>query len=97
MTLLAVRLLDDYLDYAEGDGLIFPLLPPRGGVILNGKLPLWLVTALVHLYSTCTDVPWVACYSPQLQQAVVVASRVETHAPGDLVASHLFGGAIEGV
>lgn len=97
MTLLAVRLLDDYLDYAEGDGLIFPLLPRDGGVVLSGKLPHWLVTALVHLYSTSAGVPWVACYSPQLQQAVVVASRVETHAPGDVIALHLFGGAIEGV
>ncbi len=97
VALLSVRLLDDYLDYVEGDALIFPPLSPEGGIILSGKLPLWLVTALVHLYSTSTDVPWVACYSPQLQQAVVVASRVETHAPGDLIASHLFGGAIEGV
>ncbi len=97
VALLSVRLLDDYLDYAEGDALIFPPLSPEGGIILSGKLPLWLVTALVHLYSTCTDVPWVACYSPQLQQAVVVASRVEIHTPGDLIASHLFGGAIEGV
>ncbi len=84
-TVLSARLVDDYLDYAEADKLIFPSLSSKKGVILNGKLPLWLVTALVHLYNTVVGVPWVACYSPQLESAVVVASHVTTHAPGDLV------------
>ena len=97
VTLLSARLLNDYLDYAEGNDLVLPLLPSEVGVILSGKLPLWLVTALVHLYYTIVGVPWIACYSPQLQQAVVVATRVETHAPGRLIASLLFEGDIEGV
>ncbi len=84
-TVLSGRLVDDYLDYAEADKLAFPSLSTEKGVILDGKLPLWLVTALVHLYNTVVGVPWVACYSPQLESAVVVASRVTTHAPGDLV------------
>ncbi len=97
ITLLSIRLVHDYLDYSEADALVFPSISPERGVILNGKLPLWLVTALVHLYNTSVGVPWVACYSPQLKRAVVVASRVETHAPGRLIASPLFSGDIEGV
>ncbi len=77
----------DYLDYAEADHLAFPSLPTEKGIILNGKLPLWLVTALVHFYNTVVGVPWVACYSPQLESAVVVVSRVTTFSPGDLVSS----------
>ena len=97
MTLLSARLLDDYLDYAEANTLVVPPLPAEGGVILSGKLPHWLVTALVHLYNTVVGLPWVACYSPQLQQAVVVASRVEAHVPGSLITFLPFEGDIEGV
>jgi CRISPR-associated protein Csx3 len=97
MTLLSARLLNNYLDYAEGNDLVVPTLSSEAGVILSGKLPFWLVTALVHLYNTVVGVPWIACYSPQLQQAVVVASRVETPAPGSLIAPQLFEGDIEGV
>lgn len=93
-TVLSVRLLYDYLDYAEAHHLTFPSLSTQKGVILNGKLPLWLVTALVHLYNTVVGVPWVACYSPQLESAVVVASRVTTHLPGDLVRLPLYRGSI---
>ncbi|MBV9615090.1 MAG: hypothetical protein JO011_21390 [Ktedonobacteraceae bacterium] len=89
-TVLSARLVNDYLDYADADQLSFPALPTEKGIILNGKLPLWLVTALVHLYNTVVGVPWVACYSPQLESAVVVASRVTTHPPGDLVRFPLY-------
>ena len=90
-TVLFARLVHDYLDYSEADQLVFPPLSPEHGVVLSGKLPLWLVTALVHLYHTVVGVPWIACYSPQLKKSVVVASRVSTHAPGDLIPLPLFG------
>ncbi len=85
VTVLSARLIDDYLDYADADQLAFPSLAVEKGIILNGKLPLWLVTALVHFYNTIIGVSWVACYSPQLESAVVVVSRVATYTPGDLV------------
>jgi CRISPR-associated protein Csx3 len=85
VTVLSARLRDDYLDYAAAHQLTFPALSIEKGVILNGKLPHWLVTALVHFYNTVVGVSWVACYSPQLESAVVVASRVATYTPGDLV------------
>jgi CRISPR-associated protein Csx3 len=85
VTVLSARLLDDYLDYAAAGQLAFPSLSTEKGVILNGKLPHWLVTALVHFYNTVVGVSWVACYSPQLERAVVVVSRVALYTPGDLV------------
>jgi CRISPR-associated protein Csx3 len=94
INVLTVRLLDDYLKYTDADQLIFPAVPAGRGIILNGKLPLWLVTALVHLYNTIFDAPWVACYSPQLERAVVVVSRVTTYAPGDLIYLPLYRGSI---
>jgi CRISPR-associated protein Csx3 len=96
-TVLSARLARNYLDYSEADQLVFPPLSPERGVILSGKLPLWLLTALVHLYNTVVGVAWIACYSPQLQSSVVVTSRVATHAPGDLIPFPLFEGDIEGV
>ena len=91
---LTVRLIDSYLNYTEADQLSFPAVPVERGIILNGKLPLWLVTALVHLYNTIIGVPWIACYSPQLERAVVVVSRVSTYAPGDLIRLPLYRGSI---
>lgn len=97
VTVLSVRLPDDYLDYTMADQLPFPPLPREKGVILTGKLPHWLVTALVHFYNTVVGVSWVACYSPQLESAVVVASRQATRVPGDLVRLPPSGGDIGGV
>jgi CRISPR-associated protein Csx3 len=91
---LTVRLIDNYLNYPEADQLFFPAVPVERGIILNGKLPLWLVTALVHLYNTIIGVPWIACYSPQLERAVVVVSRVPMYAPGDLIHLPLYRGSI---
>jgi CRISPR-associated protein Csx3 len=96
-TVLSVRLMYDYLDYVEAHQLAFPSLSTEKGVILNGKLPLWLVTALVHFYNTTVGVPWVACYSPQLESAVVVASHATPYSPGDLVHLPLYRADIEGV
>ena len=91
---LTIRLINNYLNYAEADQLSFPAVPVEQGIILNGKLPLWLVTALVHLYNTIIGVPWIACYSPQLERAVVVVSRVSAFVPGNLIPLPLYRGSI---
>jgi CRISPR-associated protein Csx3 len=99
-SLLAVRLLDrpthirlelvlagDYLDYGEAEGLTLPPLPPGKGLVLSGKLPLWLWTALVRAYR---DAPWVAVFQPPLgDRAVVVASQDESVPVGGLVISEV--------
>ncbi|MBU0496249.1 MAG: hypothetical protein KKA73_19920 [Chloroflexi bacterium] len=69
--LLEFRLPDAYLDPAEAGELRRPPDPaPPAGVILSGKLPLWLWTALARSYAA----PWVAVLQPQTQGAVVIKS-----------------------
>lgn len=81
-TWLDLRLTESYLDYADAEGLPLPPVSPERGLVLSGKLPLWLWTALVRLY---TEVPWLAVFQPQLGGAVVVASRDGTKPIGQVV------------
>jgi CRISPR-associated protein Csx3 len=84
ITVLSVHIANDHFDYAQAEQLLFPPLPPEQGLILNGKMPLWLTTALVRLYLRM-DIPWIACHQPQLKGAVVVASHIANRSPGDLI------------
>jgi CRISPR-associated protein Csx3 len=80
---LEIALAGGYLDYGEAEGLYLPPLPPGRGVVLSGKLPLWLWTALARTYH---HAPWVAIFQPQLgNQTVVVASRDESVPIGSLL------------
>ncbi|MGQ9593110.1 MAG: CRISPR-associated protein Csx3 [Anaerolineae bacterium] len=82
---LEVSLEGSYLDYTEAQGAAVPAIPPNRGVVLSGKLPLWLWTGLALAYRSA---PWVATYQPQHHdQAVVVFSSRRDVRPGDLVAS----------
>lgn len=75
-----------YIDRDELDTLVAPEPSPHHGVVLNGKLPQWLWTALTPALASRT--PWVAVYWPQGdQQAIVVASRDPQHPIGTLVPS----------
>jgi len=60
-----------YLDYAEAQGLAVPPLPEGMGVVLGGKIPHWLYTALALAYRAA---PWLAVYQPSLGGAVVCYS-----------------------
>ncbi len=74
-----------YIDYTEAEGLAVPLVPLGQGLVLSGKLPLWLWTALALAYR---DVPWLAVYQPQEGgQAIVVSSHISELSPGHLVVS----------
>ena len=74
-----------YLDYAEAEGLFVPPVSIDMGVVLSGKLPLWLWTAVALAYR---DAPWLGIYQPQLgRQAVIVHSRVSQWTVGQLVSS----------
>ena len=71
---MAFSITKAYLDFTEAEGLVTPTIPTDQGVVLSGKLPLWLYTALALTYAPCT--PWLAVYQPQLEdKAVVVSSR----------------------
>jgi CRISPR-associated protein Csx3 len=87
---LTVHPVHQYLDYTEAGQLTFPRLPTGRGLIISGKLPFWLVTALVRLYNgMCTS--WIACHYPPLNKvgaarAVIVVSHTPDYAPGDVIA-----------
>ena len=60
-----------YIDYSDIDEVIVPPAPAGIGVILSGKLPLWLFTSLAVTYHAA---PWLAVYQPPLGGSVVVHS-----------------------
>ncbi len=67
--------------------MTLPSLPPGKGVVLSGKLPLWLWTALVQTYR---HAPWIGVFqSPLGNRAVVAASRDEKVMTGSLIASEV--------
>lgn len=88
---LSIHITNDYLDHLQAEQLTFPPVPSERGVILDGKMPLWLLTALVRLYSEA-GVEWIACHQPTLKGAVVVTSRVKAHVPGELIPLPIFEG-----
>ena len=73
---------ESYLDYLEALHLTLPPLHPNRGLILDGKLPLWLWTALVRRYRQAS---WLGVYQPQLGQAVVVGSTIPEIGIGQMV------------
>lgn len=83
-----LRLADAYVDITEVEGTTLPP-PPAEGLILCGKLPLWLWAALARLYAPLTA--WLAVAQPQLAGrergwAVVIHTR-GTPPIGSLVGS----------
>jgi len=55
---------DAYVEYDDLDGVATPLVSPGLGVILDGKIPHWLYTALALTYRSA---PWLAVHQPQLR------------------------------
>lgn len=82
--ILSVNLEQKHLEYFQPEPLPFPPISTERGLILDGSMPSWLATALVRLYHRI-GIPWIACHQPQLNGAIVVASRVADHSPGDLL------------
>ncbi|MCB0164145.1 MAG: hypothetical protein KDI79_07975 [Anaerolineae bacterium] len=82
-TRLELEIRASYLEYSEAMNLHVPPLPSDHGIVLSGKLPLWLWTALVKMYH---QHPWLAIYQPQFEhRAVVIASQVGDKPVGSLV------------
>jgi CRISPR-associated protein Csx3 len=81
-----------YLDYTEAEGLTIPPITPQRGMVLSGKLPLWLYTALALAYTSSQPhpPPWLAVYQPQLEagdKAIIVSSRDPKWSVGDRIVS----------
>jgi CRISPR-associated protein Csx3 len=83
-TMLTITIAHDRLAYFQPEPLAFPTIPPEKGLILSGRLPYWLLTALVRLYQSA-GIRWIAPYYVQENQAIVSSSRVATYRPGDPV------------
>jgi len=83
-SVLTVEISKKHLDYLQAEMLPFPPVPVDKGLILDGSMPSWLLTALVRLYAMA-GVPWIACYQPQLSGAVVVMSHLASHPIGTLI------------
>lgn len=90
ITVLRIAFPVGRIDYLQPDALAFPPVPPEHGLILDGPLPQWLLTALVRLYQQA-GVAWIAPHYAQLnthkqrKTAIVIYSRTTTHSIGDLV------------
>lgn len=63
---------EQYLSYQDIADVVVPNIPEDRGVLLDGKLPLWLWSALARTYANHA---WVAIYQPQLAGAVVICSQ----------------------
>lgn len=73
--IIPIHIPDYYLDYkTETDVLFFSDPPPRYGVIISGKLPLWLFTALARFYAQ-KQVAWLALHAANMDKAVVIYSQ----------------------
>jgi CRISPR-associated protein Csx3 len=87
--ILTTRINTDYLDHLQAEQLAFPLVPVDRGVIIDGKIPHWLLTALARLYNK-VGVGWIACHQPTLKGGVVIASRSVAHHLGELIPLPVF-------
>ncbi|HET8913931.1 MAG TPA: CRISPR-associated protein Csx3 [Ktedonobacteraceae bacterium] len=84
LTLLKMSLQYSHLAYFQAEPLPFPDVRRESGLILDGKLPTWLITALVRFYQR-EGVNWIARHQPQSGGALVVFSRLATYSPGQFI------------
>lgn len=84
VTVLKITFPNDRIEYFQPDSLAFPPVSMEKGLIIDGKVPFWLLTALVRLYKAA-GVPWIAPFYPRSKSAVVAYSRIEPYQPGELV------------
>ncbi len=84
-TRIEFALREPYLDYAEAEALSIPVMPAHQGIVVSGKLPLWLWTGITVAYQSAE---WLGIYQPQLgADAIVVHSRQPDLVPGQRVSS----------
>ena len=81
---ILVHPIHNYLDYSEAEQLVLPEPPPQRGVIINGKLPLWLFTALARFYAQ-RNVPWIAVNDAHNNRPIVIYSQIATRTIGEIL------------
>jgi CRISPR-associated protein Csx3 len=82
--IILIHPVHNYLDHREADQLVFPEPPTDRGVVVTGKLPLWLFTALARFYAQ-RNVPWIALNDARDNRPVVVYSNVTSHPIGKIL------------
>lgn len=86
-TVLSLTIPSGRLEYIQPDPLPFPAVQSEKGLMLDGPLPYWLLTALIRLYAQF-GVTWIGVHHAQqsnTKTAIIVYSRVEACSIGDLV------------
>lgn len=83
-TVLTISFPHRRLAYLQSEALSFPPVPAECGLIIDGPLSNWLLTALTRLYKAA-GVAWIASFYPPRRATVVVYSRDAAHQIGDLV------------
>ncbi len=81
---ILIHPIHNYLDYREADQLVFPEPPRQRGVVVSGKLPLWLFTALARFYVQ-REVPWIALNDARDNRPIVIYSQVRSHRIGKIL------------
>ena len=83
-TILKIQIPNTRLDYFQAEPFPLPHVSSERGLIIDGRIPYWLLTAVIrHFRDQC--LPWLATYYAPLSQAVVVYSRTDKYHPGDLI------------
>ncbi len=80
---LAITTHGQELDIDAPEGLSLPHVALDRGMVLSGKMPNWVVTAVARQFGP--QLPWLAVYQPHLAGAVVVGSRETAVAVGQII------------
>lgn len=81
--LLTMNTHGQYLDADEPDALPLPPVTADKGLVLSGKLPHWLLTAVIRQLAPAH--PWTAVFQPPLGGAVVVYSQDTSMSIGQVI------------
>lgn len=72
-----------YLDIDEPERIPLPPVPAGHGLILSGRIPHWLYTAVA--LQLAPQQTWIAVYQPQLAGAVVVVTHTNKRVVGEVI------------
>lgn len=71
--LLEMNVRSQYLDIEDLDKIPLPSFTTDKGLMLSGRLPIWLYCAVAR---QCSDeVPWIAIYQPQLEGGAIIYTK----------------------
>lgn len=81
--LLTMKTNGQYLAFDTPEALPLPAIRPGKGLVLSGKIPHWLLTAVIRQLAPAHT--WTAVYQPPLGGAVVIYSQDEMKQLGHII------------